>query len=95
MLCEPIKVSSLTKSPALVEAILDALEDDPDEVVLKAVGHRAVGCAMEAVAIVRSRLVPEGRDFYVLPSLETIEGVTGDDLPVITLTIEPFEEEDE
>ena len=93
MRCEPIKVSSLTKSPALVEVILDALEDDPDEVILKAVGHRAVGCAMEAVAIVRKHLAPEGRDIYVLPSLQTVEGITGDELPVITLTIELFEDE--
>ena len=86
---EILRVASVTKVAELAGKI-SYLIYDSKTVVLRAIGHGAVGQAVKAVAVARGMVAPRGISLGIVPGFVTIEmpdrETTGMELTVIRIS---------
>lgn len=81
-----LRVSAKTSVPNLAAAISHACYDGK-RVVLRAVGHGAIGQAVKAVAVARGYVGPRGLDLSIRPGFSEIQMPDGATVTALCLFI--------
>ncbi|MEW5932320.1 MAG: stage V sporulation protein S [Bacillota bacterium] len=81
------RVSARTHPHDVAQMVKAGLAADDGEVILRAIGPRAVNQAVKGVIVARQAMQGEGRDLAVVPALCKVEGDGGTAVAAIELAI--------
>jgi stage V sporulation protein S len=83
-----MRVGTYTDPKSLASAIYKALvEDEEDEVTMRAVGAAAANQACKATAIARGFVAPRGHDLVAVIGFEMIIGNNGGEITAMTFRL--------